>query len=243
MIFLYDPVLVALSIAIAIFGSFTALVTTSGYNGQNGARGLAGCMACYGGLMLGGSIWSMHFIAMLAVQLPVTIEYDLTRTLLSLALAVFLTGLGLRIVSGKTFGRFSLLVAGLITGLGISGMHYLGMDAIRGCGVRNEWQGMLMAVGIAIGAATIALWFVFRRRSMVETLLGSIVLGFASAGMHYTAMIGTSFVPLRTQIELSIPAISQPTLAFIIGATVIVSCIVNNVIAIRTQVKAIARAK
>jgi NO-binding membrane sensor protein with MHYT domain len=235
MLAIYDPVLVVLSIVIAVFGSFTALVLTSGYERRVALGGYAGCLACYGGIIMGGSIWSMHFVAMLALHLNVPIHYDLTRTLLSLALPVMVTGLSLNVVTANWFGRLSIPVGGLVMGLAIAGMHYLGMDAMRGCGVTHATPGIVLAIGIAIVAATIALWFVFRRRTMIETLLGAVVLGFAIAGMHYTAMLATSFVPRASQIELAVAAMAQDTLAYLVGAAMITICTANILVVSRAS--------
>lgn len=227
MVGFYDPVLVALSVVVAIFGSLTALLISSDYEKRLGIGGYAGCLACYGGIVMGGSIWSMHFIAMLALQLPVSISYEPWRTALSLALPIVVTGLSLRIASRNSFGHMSIPIGGLLMGLAISGMHYLGMDAVRGCGIANDPSGVALAIALAIAAATVALWFVFRKRSAIETGLGAIVLGLAIAGMHYTAMFAVSFAPLSAQLELAVPVMAQDSLAYAIAVAMIVICLAN----------------
>jgi NO-binding membrane sensor protein with MHYT domain len=227
MVTFYDPILVALSIVVAIFGSLTALLISSDHERRIGVGGYAGCLACYGGIVMGGSIWSMHFIAMLALHVPVSINYEPLRTALSLALPIFITGLSLRIASRRLFGKLSLPVGGFMMGLAISAMHYLGMDAIRGCAVGHSPEGVALAVAISIGAATVALWFVFRKRNAIETVLGAVVLGLAIAGMHYTAMFATSFAPLSVQIEQAVPVMAQDTLAYAVAAAMVVICVAN----------------
>ena len=81
-------------------------------------------------------------------------------------------------------------------GLGIAGMHYLGMSAIRGCGLAYDLRLVGASLAIAIGASMAALWFAFYKRGVVMTLLGGVVQGLAIASMHYTAMAATYFVPL-----------------------------------------------
>lgn len=227
MITFYDPVLVGLSIVVAIFGSLTALLISSDHDSRLGVRGYAGCLSCYGGIVMGGSIWSMHFIAMLALHLPVSIGYETWRTALSLALPIVMTGLSLRIASQRLFGAYSLAAGGLLMGLAISGMHYLGMDAIRGCGVGHAPWGVALAIVWSIVAATIALWFVFRKRNAVETAVGSVVLGLAIAGMHYTAMFATSFVSIAEQVETAIPLMAKDTLAYTVAAAMVILCLAN----------------
>jgi NO-binding membrane sensor protein with MHYT domain len=78
----------------------------------------------------------MHFIAMMAMQAPVLMTYNIVETALSVGLAIGVTAVGLSVVRKRRFGAFSVPGAGLLTGLGIAGMHYLGMSAIRGCDLR-----------------------------------------------------------------------------------------------------------
>ncbi len=78
MIFSYDSGFVVLSIAVAILGAFTGLVMMTGIKGVSHAQ--ARLRICLGGLGIGGGVWSMHFIAMLAVKLPIPLSYDVTQT-------------------------------------------------------------------------------------------------------------------------------------------------------------------
>src|SRR5260370_10006568 len=104
----------------------------------------------------------MHFIAMLAVKFPVAVNYNSTETLLSLCVAVFFTGVGLSIASTKRFGLSTIPAAGVLMGSGIAGMHYLGMNAIRGCGLTYDFDRVALSVAVAIVASPMALWLAFR---------------------------------------------------------------------------------
>ena len=86
-------------------------------------------------------------------------------------------------------------------GLGIAGMHYLGMSAIRGCGLAYDLRLVGASLAIAISASMAALWFAFYKRGVVTTLLGGVVQGLAIASMHYTAMAATYFVPLGVELD------------------------------------------
>jgi NO-binding membrane sensor protein with MHYT domain len=99
----YDPTLVMLSILVAILGSLTGVAVTFGYGGSRVV--LSPQALVRGAVIIGGSIWSMHFIAMLAVKFPVAITYNSTQTLLSLCLAVLFTGVGLSLASAKRWDR------------------------------------------------------------------------------------------------------------------------------------------
>jgi NO-binding membrane sensor protein with MHYT domain len=218
----YDPTLVMLSVFVAIIGSLTGLAFTLGYNAPSlffSPKSLA-----KGAVIVGGSIWSMHFIAMLAVKFPVAVNYNTTETLLSLCIAVFFTAVGLSIASTRRLGALRIPVAGVLMGSGIACMHYLGMNAIRGCGLTYDFNGVAVSVAVAIGASAIALWFTFRERSALETLIGGVVLGLAIAGMHYTGMYATSFYPLSVSFEIGTPLLSQTALALSVAAASLAIC-------------------
>ena len=74
---------------------------------------------------------------------------------------------GLLIVGFGPDGWRSLLLGGLVTGLGVAVMHYLGMAAMRMPGriTYNPWL-MIISVVIAIVAATAALWAALRLRGI-----------------------------------------------------------------------------
>jgi NO-binding membrane sensor protein with MHYT domain len=177
-----------------------------------------------GAVIIGGSIWSMHFIAMLAVKFPMAVNYNSTETLLSLCVAVFFTGIGLSIASTRRFGRLRIPAAGVLMGSGIGGMHYLGMNAIRGCGLSYDFDGVVLSLAVAIGASAIALWFAFRERGAFETLLGGVFLGLAITGMHYTGMYATSYYPISISFDVGAPLLSQTVLALSVAAATLAIC-------------------
>lgn len=191
----HDTILVALSILIASFASYTALDLATRMRRASGWA----CHAWLGAaaLAMGGGIWSMHFVAMLAFSLPgMEVGYDLGLTTASLLLAVAATAVGFEIVGSKSTGALPLLSSGLIVGLGIAGMHYTGMAAMRmPADLQNDHLWVAIAVLIAIGAAVTALWLTFRHTGSLQRLLASIVMGVAVSGMHYAAMQGAVFTP------------------------------------------------
>ena len=84
---IYDPLLVALSIAIAIFASYAGLLVSHQVSGASAPR-TRNIWVVVGGLCLGIGIWAMHFVGMLAFSLPCSSSYDLTGTFLSTLPAV-----------------------------------------------------------------------------------------------------------------------------------------------------------
>src|ERR1700722_7653961 len=123
----YDPFLVALSILVACVASYTAL-DLSGHVGP--ARGLARrAWLVAAAITMGGGIWSMHFVAMLAFMMPIPMSYDIGLTTLSLMAAIFVTGGSFYVISRASASAPHLVFSGIFMGLGIVAMHYTGMAA------------------------------------------------------------------------------------------------------------------
>ncbi|MEU0215322.1 MHYT domain-containing protein [Streptomyces sp. NPDC006265] len=147
-----------------------------------------------GAASIGCGIWTMHFIAMIGFHVEETrVRYDAATTVLSLVVAVAVVGVGVFIVGHRGTGGVTLAVAGAITGLGVAGMHYLGMAAMRLNGeVGYDPVGVALSVLIAVGAATAALWSAVTIRGFLTSLGASLVMGVAVSGMHYTGMAAVS---------------------------------------------------
>ena len=227
MVVTYQPDLVWLSLFVGIIGSLTALALTSGSHDADNDSWESSFTLANGGLIMGTTIWSLHFIAMMAVQFPVLINYNIVETILSICFAIFGTATGLYVVSKNRLGRFSIPGAAVAMGLAIGSMHYTGMGAIRGCGLSYDPLLVTASVAIAIGASAAALWFAFYKRTLWMTLAGGVVQGLAIGSMHYTAMAATYFEPLAAPAKLSIPLFSQNLLANMIAIAMIVICAGN----------------
>jgi diguanylate cyclase len=220
--FSYDAGLVALSIAVAILGSFTGLVLTTSIHRV--PRFEARIRVVLAGLGIGGGVWSMHFIAMLAVQLPIPLSYAAVPTSASAFIAVIGTIVALTIVSSRRFGDATLPLSAVFLGLGVGGMHYLGMYGIRGsCIIQYSWLGVTISVFIAIQASAVALWFSFRQRGVLDTFLGAIALGLTIALMHYSGMEATRFLP-GSAFDAAVALWSEKYLAFAITVTIYSVC-------------------
>jgi PAS domain S-box-containing protein len=209
--------LVVLSYTISVLGSYCALQwagqirTAKGWLRAGWVTGAAVAMG-------GGAIWSMHFIAMIACSLPVPVRYDVTLTLGSLLVAVFVTGLGLYVVSVAPSTK-RLLTGGTFTGLGVAAMHYTGMAAMRlDASITYQPTAVIASVAIAIVAATAALWIAFNARSYLQRGLSSVVMGGAVSGMHYTAMAAAIFVPTGSVAAPNHAALQTGELGYLVFA-------------------------
>ena len=183
----YNPAFVGLSILVAILASATSLDVAGRIRGTQGRQRLIWMLAA--GTAMGGGIWAMHFVGMLAFSLPVTIGYDVPMTLGSLALAIIATSVSFFVVFRGAFRIGKVILGGVLMGLGIAGMHYLGMAAIRASAVMSYQPGLFaVSIVIAIAAAVAALWIAAKVNGAAWRFAAAIVMGFAVTGMHYTGM-------------------------------------------------------
>ncbi|MEL6063213.1 MULTISPECIES: MHYT domain-containing protein [unclassified Methylobacterium] len=188
----YNPALVALSVGIAVFASYTAL--DLGARMRRPSPGPRWPWIIGSALAMGGGIWSMHFVGMLAFDMGMAATYDIGRTVLSLVIAVAVTGLAFAWVAYRGEGASAILVAGPLMGLGVAAMHYTGMAALRIPGdLAYDPALVAVSVAIAVSAATAALWLAFRDHAVGRKLIAAGIMGFAVAGMHYTGMAAATF--------------------------------------------------
>jgi NO-binding membrane sensor protein with MHYT domain len=193
----YNLYLVVLSILVASFASYTALDLGGRVEVAQGPPHRIWLAAA--ALTMGGGIWSMHFVAMLAFVLPMPMSYDVGLTVLSLVLAILAAGGGFYVISRPGVSRPRLVLSGVFMGFAISGMHYTGMAAMRGpVELTYDRLWVTLSVIIAIGAATAALWLAYRTPDPGQKLAAAIVMGLAISGMHYTGMRAAVFTDHAT---------------------------------------------
>ncbi|MEJ1159795.1 MHYT domain-containing protein [Prosthecomicrobium sp. N25] len=190
---LYGP-LVLLSIAIAVVSSYTALDVAGRVRSTRGGHGTA--WIAIAALALGGGIWAMHFIALLALDIAPSLRFDPLLSFASFALAVVAGAIGFAAVAMGRVHFAVVAAAGTVMGVGIAGMHLLGMAAIGYSGhIRHDQSYHAAAVLIAVLASTAALRVASLPVGVTQRVAGALILGTAISGMHYTAMAGTAFQP------------------------------------------------
>ncbi|WP_327181498.1 MHYT domain-containing protein [Streptomyces sp. NBC_01334] len=147
-----------------------------------------------GAVTLGCGVWTMHFIAMTGFSVQgALVRYDTVTTLLSLGVAIAFVGMGVSLVGNRANSRANLGTAGAITGIGVAGMHYLGMAAIHTNGtIRYDALTVALSVMVAVAAASAALWAAVSIHGLWSSLGASLVMGVAVTGMHYTGMAAVS---------------------------------------------------
>ena len=176
----YEPLLVVLSICVAVMVCFTALnmagrVVT--------ARGRAAFWwLASGALVMGLGIWSMHFVGMLSFKLPIALGYDVPIMIGSLVIAMISSGFALWLVSRREL-PWRRLAGGAL---------------LMGAGIRYDPVALALSVVIGVLASAVALWITFRLRHESRHVHGlragaAVVMGGAISGMHYTGMAAAGF--------------------------------------------------
>jgi NO-binding membrane sensor protein with MHYT domain/CheY-like chemotaxis protein/nitrogen-specific signal transduction histidine kinase len=243
----YHHWLVLLSILVAILASYTAL--TLALRIRVASRQVAPVWLVGGGLAMGIGIWSMHFVGMLALMLPIEISYDLNVTLLSMLIAIVVSTFALHIASRKQVGRAALVGAGVAMGTGICGMHYVGMAAIEiSPPIRHDALWVAISLAIAIAASFAALGVAFSSPAQAgwrryHRAAGAVGMGLAIAGMHYAAMVAAEFPPGalsgETLVSKAWLAGSVTTITlFVLAATLFLSLIEARAVARAARMQA-----
>lgn len=240
---IHDPMLAALSYLVAVLGSYTALQLAIGIPGASNSRERTQAIVTAGAAM-GGAIWAMHFIAMLACRMDVQVSYDVPLTALSAVIGMVSCMAGLAIAGSGVFAWSKLGVAGVFMGLGVAGMHYTGMAAMHMAATTHyDTNIVALSVLIAIVASAAALWLAFNMRGVAQMLGSALVMGVAVCGMHYTGMAAASFVPTGEDPAAAITGGvgGQYLGATIFGVTTLLLATVLAISLMRQQRRALVR--
>ncbi|MGF6559662.1 putative bifunctional diguanylate cyclase/phosphodiesterase [Erwinia aphidicola] len=193
----YDQLLVIVSFIVAFLASYTALDMAGRVATSTGKVALVWLFG--GGFAMGVGIWSMHFIGMLAMSLPMVMSYSASLTVLSMVIAVAASIFALWIVCYGELPWYRLCGGAIVMGSGVVAMHYTGMAALMvNPGIVWDWRWIWLSVAIALGASGAALWLAFHLRRGTGRLAlmrsgAALIMGIAIAGMHYTGMAAASF--------------------------------------------------
>jgi PAS domain S-box-containing protein len=217
----YNLGLVGTSVAIAILAAFVALSISGRIVAAKTTRA-RDAWASAGAISMGGGIWSMHFVGMLAFSLPCGIAYEPVGTVLSMIPGMLASGVALGAISKPDEpGLSRLLVSAILMGGGIGAMHYSGMAAMRPEALLRYDPGLValsIVVAVILAFVSLSIYFQFHRSQSsrtVVTVIAASVLGCAVAGMHYTAMQASTFFPLPDAPTNSM-ALSPTLLALLI---------------------------
>lgn len=227
----YNFRLVALSYVIAVLASYVALDLTGQLRAEK-TRRLKLFWLLGGAFAMGAGIWSMHFIGMLAFIMPMSMRYDLSWTGASMVVAILASAFALYLLQTEGRPFISMALGGVILGIGIAAMHYMGMEAMADhLNIRYLPGLFAVSILIAIVASEAALWLMLQsnrgsyRQQLPLKIISALVMGAAICGMHYTGMAAAVFTPLR-HINDAGKVLEPYMLAFYItGITGVIICI------------------
>ena len=211
----HDLRLVVVAGVVCFLSSLTAITLF------NRARSTAGrarvIWIAAAGAASGCGIWATHFLAMLAYDPAVPVAYDIQYTTLSLMVAAIVTGLG--IAAAVYFPRGAgPLIGGAIIGIGVACMHYLGMSALELPG-HVDWELPYVVASIVIGMlfGTAALAVASWSQSRHAVLLAALLLTLAIVSHHFVAMGAVDIVPDPTRAITAL-SLSPDSLALAIAS-------------------------
>ncbi|WP_229805125.1 MHYT domain-containing protein [Alteromonas halophila] len=235
----FDPFLVSLSLIIAIFASFMGFNVAS-LASTTPSLVRKRTLLTAGGLALGGGIWSMHFLGMLAFALCTPVTYDFGITALSALPGIAAAWVALYQLTKARPSGLDIFFSGILVGAGIGTMHYTGMAAMEMAPLlRYSIPLFLLSIVVAVVLAMIALWIKFGLASLGRAsarqinLVASIVMGLAIAGMHYTGMAAARFVKppglelsaqpaeISAYLAIGVAAFTVIIIAMVLGVTLL----------------------
>ena len=187
----HDPVLVTLSLAIAVAAAYVALefsLRIAESRGPTRRWWLAG-----GGVSLGLALFAVHHIAMLAGRLPAALQLSLPSVLLSMTVAMAGVLTGLHMIGRPGVRPHIPFLGAVPLGLAVAAMHYIEVVGMRGPVIfEYSPERLLLAVGSSIVALGLALWLVCHGRTgsyLGSRRIGSAVLiGCAITGQHFAGV-------------------------------------------------------
>ena len=238
--FTYGWITPTFAFAMSFLGSLLGLVSTARARATTDRRRRGWLLVLAAWAIGGTGIWVMHFMGMIGFTVPdSSLHYDVLTTVASFLVAVLMVGAGLFIVGYGQPSVPKILLGGPITGISVAFMHYTGMAAMRLNGeISYDRPLMLASYGIAIVAATVALWFTVVVRAMSATLLAAGIMGLAVSGMHYTGMAAIR-VDLREQANagsgVDVNLFLAPIVMFVIIVVIALASTVMALPSLREQ--------
>ena len=218
----HDVWAVVASVLIATLAAYVALDLARRVRQPDGRVHVLWWLA--GSITMGTGIWSMHFVGMLGFSLPIDLGFTAGMTFASWIAAILASGIALWVASKADYGWRRLVLASAAMGVGICGMHYIGMAALdMAPGIEWHLPTVMLSAAIAVGASAASL-LIFKhlgdaaREHRVQLqILAAFVMGLAICGMHYTGMAAAAFP--AGSVCLSAGELQGTGLTTVIGVT------------------------
>ena len=232
-----NPWLVLLSVGIAMGAAYLAMELAG--QARVHREGLRRHIAlAAGSFCLGAGIWSMHFLGMLAVDLCVSVNYDMAWTLSSIVPALGASWVALNLLARPQAGAAQVLGGGLLMGVGIGAMHYMGMAGLEMAPtLRYDPWWFAGSLAAAVSLSCLALWVRFALKAhgllshRAQALTSGIIAGLAISATHYLGMAAARFtghgeahyIPVSPQMVLTLSLVVALILALAASAFAILA--------------------
>lgn len=225
MTFEYDVGLMLLSGGVMLLGCFTGLILLT--NILKAAPSEIGVRLTGAAVALGGGLWAMQFVGLLALRLPppAKVNFDVRLLAFSAGVILFFSVLALALTrSQKAAGRLSIGGPMMLSGAVIA-MHLIGLRALRGpFALLHAWQ--IEAAGAAGAAAVSAfwLWLAFRKRGLFSTVAGAAAVAIAFTAMHHFSIHEAILTPARLPAGWSAQSFSETRMAWTAAVALYLAC-------------------
>ncbi len=217
----HDPILVGFALLIAILAAFTAL--NLGARAQENEGNVRLLWLSMAAMAMGGGVFTMHFIAMLACDMgELLIAYKVGMMLSAVGVAVVCSAIALAVTFKYGSGPIPILIGGLFMGLGIAGMHYLGAASMVLAAIAiHKPLYVTISIIISVFASMIALWLTLNARTLLTRLASAVAMCTGIAGMHFVG-IGATYYEMLPDVTIP-PAHGLPpvVLAVVVGIATI----------------------
>lgn len=195
----YDSSLVIGSACVAVFICYAAISLEQLIFVSRTPR-IQKMILCLSGMVFGFAIWAMHFVGMLAYNLPVGYAFDPVLTIISYIIAALASTFAIWLTTQKTLPIVRLVLGAVLMGSGISGMHYVGMMGLQIPDQEIHYNILLVvfSVLIAISGAGLSFWLTFKykntfKHKTIYKIAISVMSATSIIGMHYTGMAAATF--------------------------------------------------
>ena len=188
----YNPLGTIVALVLASFGAYTALALARRARAGDGPIRL-GWLAS-GAVTLGLAIWSMHVIAIVSTTFTTPVSLDLRQMVLPLAVAVPVIAIALLpLCTVERPGSARVIFAGVVMGLGVCVLHYLGAAALSFVEPSYDPLRVAASAFLAAGACTLMLLLSVRHRGQAAQVASAVGLGLGIAATHVVGMSAACF--------------------------------------------------
>ena len=187
----HDLRLLMAALCIGLFISFIAIRLFIHSRTAQGPTHLA--VLTVGSLMLGCGLWTADFTAILSYKVGLQVGYDAVLLTSALILAIAIGGASLALA---IYYPSQTVVGGVVLGVGIACLNYLGMKSIQTTGdLNHSYVVTILGAGIAIVTAAIAIKLATTKKSVSFSLVSAALLSFAIVVQHVIMTSATEIVP------------------------------------------------